>query len=194
MSEIKDIIPIDNINEDMSSDNGKTTSFFKKPSTVFIIILILAWATTYLFMNFTHSSEIKSMKRNAAEKMYELETNWLKQSVIPLVWAIRSEMLRNNKENIDKYQNDFVKFPGVRNIMIVDNDGTIIISTDRKYVDKKFTSEFDAGFLSHNDFYIIADKDKSLIKASNPILGIDRRLGTLFLTYTIEEGKYDISR
>lgn len=189
--EKKEIIPIDDQNKDESKKKvSKIAAFFKKPTTIIIILLLIAWGATYLFMSTTHKKELANIQDAVYESMIKQDSTWIQQTVKPLTWALRSELLRENMENVNKYQNEFVKLSGFSNLMMINNEGKIWLSSDKKYEESNFSEYYDTDFLKHNSIYLIVDKENDKIKVSAPIMGIDSRLGTLFVIYTIEKNNY----
>ena len=185
----KDIISIDNINDNGGNDSA-IAKFFKKPSTILIIILLVGWAVTYFYLTYTHSKDIDKVEKAANEIIFNQSAQWIKQTIKPLAWSIRSEMLRDNRDNVDNYQNAFVRDPGFTNLMIVNNDGKVWVSTNKMFEGTTFTDAFDAIFLNQNEIYLQGEMTDREIKVSAPIMGLERRLGTLFVIYIIQDDVY----
>jgi hypothetical protein len=187
----KEIIPVDDINQEVIKEKSSAIAgFFKKPTTIIIVLLIIGWVITYFYMDYKNSGNISKLEKAANEIIFNNENDWINQTVKPLSWAIRSEMLRENRENIEQYQNEFVKMPGFSNLMFINNEGSIWLSTDKKYEGSPFANHYNVEFISHNDVFLEADQSENIIKISAPIMGIDRRLGTLFVIYSVVEDKY----
>lgn len=54
----------------------------------------------------------------------------------PLVWAVKNEMVRGNKEMLDNFLTSVVQDTDLDLIVVVDMTGTIYLSTDKKYEGK----------------------------------------------------------
>ena len=186
----KDVISIDDINNGNGENESKIAKFFQKPSTIFAVILIIGWTATYFYLTYSHSKDIKKLEKAANEVIFDHNAQWLQQTVKPLAWSIRSEMIRDNRENVDTYQNAFVREPGFTNLMVVNNDGIVWVSTNKMFEGTRFTDAFDESFINQNQIFLQGDMNDREIKVSAPIMGLDRRLGTLFLIYTIQDDIY----
>lgn len=100
-----------------------------------------------------------------------------------LAWAVRSSMLRNNLDEIDQYFGDLVKNPRIALVLLADAEGTILRSTDRKYLDVQFSSQFPAALLQDADVSIHAG-ESNRVRMVLPIQGLTSRLGTVLLEYS----------
>lgn len=56
----------------------------------------------------------------------------LRLATIPLVWAVRKEMLRDNYDQINDYLTRFIKEPHIKQILVVKSDGSVAVATDKK--------------------------------------------------------------
>jgi hypothetical protein len=100
-----------------------------------------------------------------------------------LAWAVRSSMLRNNLDEIGQYFGDLVKNPRIALVLLADAEGTILRSTDRKYLDVQFSSQFPAALLQDADVSIHAG-ESNRVRLVLPIQGLTSRLGTVLLEYS----------
>ncbi len=107
----------------------------------------------------------------------------------PFSWAVRDELLTNNYHKINQYLAQFVKEPNVKVAMVIDEKGIIVASSDMKAMKLPFA-----------DFYpqINLDKEGIDIKMARtqifivkPVMGFERRVGTIFVIY--EPGETKIS-
>ena len=100
-----------------------------------------------------------------------------------LAWAVRSSMLRSNLDEIDQYFGDLVKNPRIALVLLADAEGTILRSTDKKYLDAQFSSQFPAALLQDADVSIHAG-ESNRVRLVLPIQGLTSRLGTVLLEYS----------
>ena len=103
----------------------------------------------------------------------------------PLVWAIRAELLRNNLEQVDIFTSDLVKEKNFKSITLVEPSGNIIISTNKKLEGQPASALFDTAILSTDSTVVISMENGELLVAS-PVMGYDKRLGTLVINYNPE--------
>ena len=130
----------------------------------------------------------QALKQRADEVLMEAEMKYMKLIAKPYVWAIRTEMMRGNIDAVNLYANDMVKEKNFQSIMVADDRGTIISSTDKKLEGKDFSSVGKSAYLT-TDSTIIDQVNKSLLIVSSPVMGFNKRIGTLVFNYTIQKAE-----
>ena len=182
--------------EQNKSNTEAKSSFLKNPLVILSIIFILGWIIGWVI----HSQKINKMEQqiaqieqtsraervliieNTKEILRERDSLSMKLFMKPLIWAIRAEMLRDNMEQVNQYENQLVKEKNFNLIMVISTDGTIISSTDKKLEGSDFASLYESKYLDLNEInttYV----DSSIIHVTAPILGYNNKLGTLFIEY-----------
>ncbi len=127
-----------------------------------------------------HSTEIK---KQYAQLMLEMQSQDLRAIIKPLVWAVRAEMLKNNLNDINFYINELVKEQGFQFIVITDDKNLIISSTNKKWEGKPFETVGLTSDLS-SDSTIVKTVSNTIL-ASAPIMGFNKRLGTVFISFDV---------
>ena len=130
----------------------------------------------------------QALKQRADEVLMEAEMKYMKLIAKPYVWAIRTEMMRGNIDAVNLYANDMVKEKNFQSIMVADERGTIISSTDKKLEGKDFSSVGKSAYLTA-DSTIIDQVNKSTLMVSSPVMGFNKRIGTLVFNYTIQKAQ-----
>ena len=130
----------------------------------------------------------QALKQRADEVLMEAEMKYMKLIAKPYVWAIRTEMMRGNIDAVNLYANDMVKEKNFQSIMVADERGTIISSTDKKLEGKDFSSVGKSAYLTA-DSTIIDQVNKSTLMVSSPVMGFNKRIGTLVFNYTIQKAE-----
>ncbi|HSU51923.1 MAG TPA: hypothetical protein VLJ41_15060 [Segetibacter sp.] len=130
----------------------------------------------------------QALKQRADEVLMEAEMKYMKLIAKPYVWAIRTEMMRGNIDAVNLYANDMVKEKNFQSIMVADDKGTIISSTDKKLEGKDFSSVGKSAYLTA-DSTIIDQVNKSTLMVSSPVMGFNKRIGTLVFNYTIQKAE-----
>ncbi len=95
--------------------------------------------------------------------------------------AVRNAMRQNKPGEINEYVNTLVKDRGVKEVLLVDSTGKVIISTNKKNQGSLFAGRLPAYLLQQQDVYFSA---KTPYQLSAPVTAPDRRLGTLVMFYT----------
>ena len=139
--------------------------------------------------------EINNLKKDAEQQRVELRQKAMKEIVstneqhlkllaMPFVWAIRTEMLQGNLSQVHLYLNEMVKEKNFKNVVVANEKGMIVSSTNKKFEGQPFSSVANEKFLTANNT-IVENTADSLLVMSSPVMGFDRRLGTLMISYVI---------
>jgi hypothetical protein len=105
----------------------------------------------------------------------------LRLTARPLAWAVRAEMLRNNLGQVDDYFREFVRERGVAALILVDKDGRIALATNRKLETQSAEAFVAKSLLDSSD--VAVEEAGTTLRLVVPIMGFDRRLGTLVVDY-----------
>lgn len=172
--------------DNYSKEEHKSENFFLKLIKKHIVVLILVLIIIGVFL-------YSMVRVNMLERQYEKQTDKLiseynvkidsltisnmKLTARVFTWAIRSEMIRENREEVYHFFGDFIKEPKVTNIQLIDPDSfEVMLSTDKK----------DEGVVVENkDLYDIDElfikTEPAFVKFINPVMGLDRKLGILVI-------------
>jgi len=127
----------------------------------------------------------QALKEQAIKGIVTSKEEQLKLLTIPYVWAVRTEMMKGNINQINLYALDLIKEKNFQRIAIANDSGIIVSSTDKKDEGKPFTSIGEVAALTNNDTMVENTGDSVLIVTS-PIMGFNKRLGTLFFKYAVQ--------
>ncbi len=139
---------------------------------VLIIFVVLAWSFIRMaVMESDFEEEKVQVISNYELKLDSLNSDRLKLTATAFSWAIRSELIRENKEQINQFFNEFIKNPEIVNLQLINSETSIVeLSTDKNDIGNKvntFNSVQEqtivSGFI---DFQIIT-----------PINGLNKKLG-----------------
>ena len=162
-----------------------------------ILILIGVALLLLLVLWFWKAMEIKGLKKAFTASKIELHEKatreivgnneiHLKLLAKPMIWALRTEMMQGNLNQVNLYLIDLVKERNFQSIAIANDEGVIISSTNKKEEEMPFTSISKKEYLVSNETTIENEGDSVLIMTS-PIMGFNNRLGTLYLKYGIDK-------
>ncbi|MEA2041510.1 MAG: hypothetical protein U9N85_03020 [Bacteroidota bacterium] len=151
-------------------------------------ILVLALIITI----WVEESQKNNLREDAVSNMKSLKTYYDKEvrrstkSQLTVfsksfVWALRSEILRDNLEQAKIYLNQLVKEEQFELIVFVDSDGKILLSTQKKIEDKPFTEFYDAAYLESDEIVINYKSSKYFVSA--PVMGFSNKLGLIYFEY-----------
>ena len=129
------------------------------------------------------ATEMQLLKDEVAKQILESEELHLKALAKPFVWAVRTEMLKNNISQVNLYTNEMVKEKNFQKIVVTNDRGVVILSTNKKEEGKEFIST-DSVINLLADTTNVENINDSLLIMSSPIMGFNNRLGTLVVTYS----------
>ncbi|MDO7170674.1 hypothetical protein [Mariniflexile sp. AS56] len=169
---------------DSIESNTKTPSkigvFLKKHKYYVLLIVLLMssiiwhYASMALLRN-SFTTEKASIESTYKLKLDSLNSNRLQLTAKTFSWAIRSELLRENTDQVNQFFNDFIKNESIEKLQFIDSEtNTITISTDKKdegLVDSKFTNTINQEVI----------KDSTYFQLVTPITGLNKRIGVFVM-------------
>lgn len=150
-----------------------------------IIILLLAVAVggMYVWKNLAVKGVRTQLTENANRIIAEQNRSYLRLAVVPLVWAVRSEMIRDNYDQINQYLTQFVKEQNMKEIVVAKPDGTIVVATNKKLEGTSVTGAFPPSVLQE-DKLTVSSQENGDIMVVSPVMGLSAKVGVLILLYT----------
>jgi len=156
---------------------------------IFVILLIgmfiwknIAVKNIEKRMEAQHAKLVERSEQVITSKTNEL----LRLATIPLVWAVRREMIRENYDQINEYLIRLIKEPNIKQILVVKSEGTIVVATDKKMEGQQFSSLFPQDLIEQNEISI-SDDGKGNIRVVAPIMGLNAKIGLLIMIYEPEK-------
>jgi hypothetical protein len=118
--------------------------------------------------------------REYADKQYQKEEERFGQV---LAWAVRGEMIRNNLDQIDQYLTEIVKTKDTERVVLISEDGKLLVSTDKRLENAEASSVYPKEVLNQRKITIKSDVDgKKLLIV--PVMGLNARLATIVISYS----------
>lgn len=150
---------------------------------IIIIILALAVAGMYAWKNLAIKRAEVHLMEQATQIITEQNSTFLRLVAVPLVWAVRSEMIRSNYDQINQYLTQFVKEKNMREIVVAKPDGTIVVATNKKLEGKNITSVCLPSVLLEDKTTVSTLGNGDMMVVS-PVMGLSTKVGVLILFYT----------
>ncbi len=164
----------------MKTTDGKPKNFLNRSKyylgLILIIIIILIW----------HFSKVYFLEKNTEKEKLEMVTKYeikldslnakhLQLTAKTLSWAVRSELIRGNTDQINQFFNEFIKTPGIAKLQLINSANSLIdISTDEK----------DVG-IQNIDYINLKSQEtileKSKLKIVTPISGMNKQIAVFIL-------------
>ena len=158
-------------------------SLIKNHPTISVLLLgILATIVILVWKNIENDRQKARTITLATQAIEANQIDLVKMIAKPLVWSIRSEILRGNLEQVNILISDMVKEKNFRYIHIIAPDGNVILSTNKSLEGKPIGNAVDSTLLVIESRPMALLSGKILVVTS-PVMGVDRRLATLVLGY-----------
>lgn len=117
-----------------------------------------------------------------ARTALEQQTNeLLALSAGPLAWAFRAEMLAGDVADLDAYMAKLAGLEYVRRVVVFDEQGKVIASTNMKFKGQTLHDVFPDVALTGTEPRVTATTDD--LRTIVPIMGFDRQIGTVVVDY-----------
>lgn len=109
-------------------------------------------------------------------KMDSLNIAGMELTAKTFSWAVRSELQRENKEQVELFFYDFIKSSQIEKLQYVNADNsTIELSTNKKEEGLIATSSF---YKTNNQ---LTESDSTSFKIATPIMGLNKKLGVVVI-------------
>lgn len=99
-----------------------------------------------------------------------------------LSWAVRGELIRNNLDQISQYLNELVKMKDTERVVLISDEGKLLVSTDKKLEEAEGKDLYPAEVLQKRKITVMSDVNgKKLLIV--PVMGLNSRLATVVISY-----------
>lgn len=155
-----------------------------------VVIVVLAIALVALAI--THLVEIKRVKDGAAADRAALverataaldakTSALLRLSALPLGWAIRDALLKDDYTSADTYLQRIVQERNVTGAALIGADGKVRLASNQK-LETHSAAEAFPGIAINQESPTVVPTTK-VLNVVVPVMGYDRKLGTLIFSY-----------
>lgn len=178
----------------------KNKKFFSgKDITIIIVIGILLIALVILYLakqaeiskiNKAHEEEMISINEKAVETINKNNILYIENITRVFSWVVRAEIQRQNIEHLDMMMTELVKVKDFKQIVILSSEGNVILSTDKKFQGRGFPKiVYD---IIKTDIAKTSVQDNGEILSVSPVFGLDKRIGSLIITFAPEKVNFAI--
>jgi len=152
-----------------------------------LIIVVIAWkmiAVSKVESDMAKKLEseraiITQQAREYADQQYVKEEERFGQV---LSWAVRGELIRNNIDQIDQYLSEIVRMKDTERVVLIGEDGQLLVSTDKRLEETKGTEIFPKEILNLQKISVKSDVDGKKILVV-PVMGLNKKIATLVVSY-----------
>ena len=181
----------DNKSQKVSTDKANTKGNFGElvlrhkliTFLIAVIVILSLWAFIKIsLLENKFKKDTLKLKSDYENKIDSLTTKQLMLSSKVFSWDIRSELTRENKEQVNQFFLNFIKEPGVSKVEFVNAlDGRVMLSTNKK----------DEGLVFPNQVALattetINYRNDSVLSIVSPVMGLNNKLGVLVIEYNLK--------
>lgn len=180
----------DTLSDEESKDSGRNKFLDLLKENKLSSFLALALVTVIVWfaikqgvMEREFRNEKNLIIKQHQSKIDSLQIDQMKFATEVFSWSVRSELLRNNVENLNQLVSIFIKNSDADVIQLVNPENhLVLISSDKKFEDKKYVGNLDFEI----DKTLVIE-DKGIVKIITPVMGFNSMLGIL-ITEVRKEG------
>jgi hypothetical protein len=99
-----------------------------------------------------------------------------------LSWAVRGELIRQNIDQIDQYLSEIVKMKDTERVVLIGDDGQLLVSTDKRLEETKGVELFPKEILNLQKVTVKSDVDGKKILVV-PVMGLNKKIATVVVSY-----------
>jgi uncharacterized protein YxeA len=155
---------------------------------VAVVLLAAIWIWKSVEINSVKKEaerERQVIKEEAVRQVVQTNVKHLQLLAKAYVWAVRGEMMQGNINQVNLFANDMVKEKNFQRIVIANDKGIIISSTNKKDEGLPFSTVGKDTYLSSNNT-TVENLSDSVLVMSSPIMGFNNRIGTLMINYAVQ--------
>lgn len=147
-----------------------------------IVLLMIAVAGTYAWKNMAVAKARTDLTQRAEQLLGEQNKTYLELVAVPLTWAVRGEMIRDNIDQVNQYLAQFIKEKGMKELVVARPDGKVVAATNKKLEGAAITDSFPAEVLQV-DSTTLTTMSNGEIMIVSPVMGLSEKLGIMVLVY-----------
>ncbi len=178
LAETNDSEPI----KSQSKFKEKLVAFFKnnKAATVLTVLLLVVfiWFSIKIRINEKNFNNEKIQLITQYEsKIDSLQIKHLEFATEVFSWSVRSELLRENTENLNQLLTVFVKESGADLVQLINPENKmVLISSDKRFEGNPYT-----GNLNFELKESTVIKEERIVKIITPVMGFNKMIGILIV-------------
>lgn len=173
------------IQSEKSVKPGKFGTYIMNHKMIFFLLLALIAVFLWAFiktaiMKNQFEKQTLEIKKQCENKIDSITAQQMELTSKTFAWAIRSELTRDNKEQVNQFFTGFIKESGVVKVQFVDAISTkVLLSTDKK--DEGSIFEDKVALFTTNTIHYTND---SILHVISPVMGLNNKLGVLVIDYS----------
>jgi len=176
----------ENISKKLPNGQSGFGAYILKHKMVFTLLLLIVIISLWAFIKISivenqYKKDFLKMKSGYENKIDSSTAKHLILTSKVFSWAIRSELTRENKEQVNQFFLSFIKEPGVSKVEFVNaSDSKVALSTNKKDEGTTFTDQ-----VAIMTTKAINYKNDSVLTIVSPVMGLNNKLGVLVIEYNM---------
>jgi hypothetical protein len=153
--------------------NNKAASFLG-----ILLVVVFVWLMVKIYINDRNYNNEKAQLISQYENQIDsMQVSHLRFATEVFSWSVRSELLRENAENLNQLLTVFVKGSGANLIQLVNPaDNIVLLSTDKKFEGIPYAMGLN---IETNETNVVnADNTVSIV---TPVMGFNNKIGVLIV-------------
>lgn len=173
--------------------NVPTTQFPGRYLLILIGVIIVIFAWKSVAVGKVESDMAKKLEsermsitqqaREYADQQYTKEEERFGQI---LSWAVRSELIRNNIDQIEQYLGEIVKMKDTERVDLINDEGQLLVSTDKRFEESKANDLFPKEILNLQKITLKSDVNNNKILVI-PVMGLNKKIATVVVSYKLQK-------
>jgi hypothetical protein len=160
----------------------KLITFFKnnKAATALTIVLLISsiWFSVKIRINENNfNNEKTQLITHYESKIDSLQIKHFEFATEVFSWSVRSELLRENTENLNQLLTVFIKESGADLVQIVNSEDKIVMLSS----DKKYEGVIYSGHLNFEIKKTVVIEEGGIVKIITPVMGFNNMIGILIV-------------
>ena len=190
MKSVKENLSTDNKSENQENKKvikkSKFGAFILRHKLVFSLLIIIVVISLWSFIKISlienqFKKDTLKLRSDYENKLDSITTKNLMLTSKVFSWAIRSELTRENKEQVNQFFLSIIKERGVSKVEFVRApDGKITLSTNKKDEGSIYTNQVALMSIETINF-----KTDSVLNVVTPVMGLNNKLGVLVIEYNL---------
>jgi hypothetical protein len=167
-------------NSSQSNKETKKTPFWKKHFLNLLLLLGIAVAIVWGLIGKNriekeYKEKIEQLNARHSQAMDSIVEEKAKMITSTLALAVRSELIDENKDQVNQYFLQMIKNKQISKIMLINHtNGDIIMSTNKKDESMKFKNQ-----TLLNAKNVVSEIQSSAIMTATPIMGLNSQMAVL---------------
>ena len=173
--------------ENESVGKGKFGGYILKHKLVFTLLFVIVVISIWAFIKITlienqYKKETLKLKSDYENRIDSLTTKQIMFTSKVFSWAVRSELTRENKEQVNQFFLSFIKEPGVNKVEFVNaSDSKVSLSTDKKDEGTVYTNQ--VALITTETIHF---KNDSILTVVTPVMSLNNKLGVVVIEYNLK--------